>query len=238
MSAPTKPTAAAILRELHRLRRHCKSLTDEIERLPRMFKTQQQKLALQEKAQKQAQDQITKLKVAVKEKELKLKSNHEQIAKWEKQRNEVTSKKEYDALQVEIAHAKEGCEKIENEILATMEETDKLNARLPEIAAAVKQAKQELDSWDKTAKERQAALTEEMQKVQPELKTVEATLPEDIKSHYERLVGAMGEDAMSAVQERNCTACYTSITAQMYNNLLQGFFVPCKNCGRILYLPE
>lgn len=238
MSAPTKPTAAAILRELHRLRRHCKNLTDEIERLPKMFKTQQHKLALQEKAQKQAQDQITKLKLAAKEKEGKLKANHEQIAKWEKQRNEVTNKKEYDALQVEIAHAKEGCEKIENEILATMEETDKLNARLPEIAAAVKQAKLDVDQFDKTVQDRQAVLNEELQKVLPELKIVETTLPDDVKALYERLVSAMGEDAMSAVHDRNCTACYTGITAQMYNNLLQGFFVPCKSCGRFLYLPE
>jgi len=238
MSAPTKTTTVTILRELHRLRRHGKNLSDEIERLPKMFKTQQQKLALQEKMQKQTNDQITKLKVGIKDKELKLKANHDQIAKWEKQRNEATNKKEYDALQVEIAHTKEGCQKLEDEILATMEETDKLNARLPEIAAAIKQAKLDVDQFDKTTKERQGVLNEELQKVLAELKTVEPSLPDDIKQHYERLVGAMGEDSMSAVHDRNCTACYTGITAQMYNNLLQGFFVLCKNCGRILYLPE
>ena len=41
---------------------------------------------------------------------------------------------------------------------------------------------------------------------------------------------------MSGVQGRTCTACYTEITAQNYNDLLQGNFVICQSCGRMLYL--
>jgi predicted nucleic acid-binding Zn-ribbon protein len=232
------PVTAETLRELHRLRRHAKNLQDEIDRLPRLVKTQQAKITLQEKTQKQTQDQLTKLKLTAKDKEGKLKSAHEQIAKWEKQRNEVTNKKEYDALQIEITHAKESCQKLEDEILATLEEQEKLAARLPEIDKALQQAKKELSQSDQIQKEKQAVLTEELNKAQLQIKEIEPALPEDIRQQYERLITQRGEDALSAVNGRTCTACYTEITAQTYNNLLQSMFVQCKSCGRILYLPE
>jgi predicted nucleic acid-binding Zn-ribbon protein len=54
---------------------------------------------------------------------------------------------------------------------------------------------------------------------------VEATLPQDLVPAYSRLVAVRGEDAMALVEDRNCTSCYTSITAQQYNDLTQGMFV-------------
>ena len=55
---------------------------------------------------------------------------------------------------------------------------------------------------------------------------------------YDRLIASKGEDAMSPVENKNCIACYTGITAQNYHDLVQGKFLLCKSCGRILYLPE
>jgi predicted nucleic acid-binding Zn-ribbon protein len=52
------------------------------------------------------------------------------------------------------------------------------------------------------------------------------------------VVGSLGADALAAVQNRTCSSCYTEITAQQYNELLQQQVVLCKACGRILYLPE
>jgi hypothetical protein len=234
------PGPAATLRELHRLRRHAKNLQDEIERLPRQFKAQQARVAQQEKVHKQTTDQITKLKLGIKDKEGKLKDTHVQLAKYEKQKEMAASlgKKEYDALQVEIQHSKETAAKLENDILTIMEEVDKLQARLPELEKAIAQAKQELAQWDKTVKERQGALQGELQQVMAQIKQVEPNLPDDIRQQYERLVAYRGEDSLATVNGRSCHACYTEITAQMQNNLIQGLFVLCKSCGRILYLPE
>ena len=74
--------------------------------------------------------------------------------------------------------------------------------------------------------------------VRKQLAEHEALLPDDIKPAYDRLIASKGEDAMSAVENKNCIACYTGITAQNYNDLVQGRFLLCKSCGRILYLPE
>src|SRR6266851_4381340 len=108
---------AVIFREIHRLRRHTQNLQEQLERIPRQLKVQQGKAGRQEEVLREAQEALKKLKVTVQTKEKTLKDRHGQIAKYQKQLNEVTSKKEYDALQVEIAGAKADCQRLEDEIL-------------------------------------------------------------------------------------------------------------------------
>src|SRR5690554_3749942 len=96
---------SAVLQELNRLRRHLRELRQEIERLPQLLKARQARLARQEQEARDAQEQLKRLKVRLHEQEVTLKSTHQMIAKWEKQLDTIANKKEYDALQAEIAHA-------------------------------------------------------------------------------------------------------------------------------------
>src|SRR5207244_4169563 len=76
-------------------------------------------------------------------KEKALKSQHEKVARFEKQLNESSSKKEFDALQLEIAHGKLECSRLEDEILTTMSEGEEKSDALPEPEKALTQARQE-----------------------------------------------------------------------------------------------
>lgn len=229
---------AAALREIHRLRRHEKNLQDELDRIPRLLKAQQAKVARGEEALHDVQEALKKLKVAVHEKEVSLKSIHQTIAKHQKQLNEAGGKKEYDALNSEIAVEKHKAQKLEDEILTRMMEVDERTAQVPALEQTLKQAKQECADFEKSIGDRQANLKDQLTKAHAELKHVEAHLPDDIRPQYQRLVATRGEDSMSAVVDRGCVACYTEITAQMHNDLLAGRFILCKSCGRLLYLPE
>src|SRR5262245_66460591 len=90
-----------MLREIHRLRRHAKDLQTEIDRAPRQLALQKNKITLAEEAKTQAQEALKKLKVANHEREVSLKTTNALVAKHERQLNEATSKKEYDALKAE-----------------------------------------------------------------------------------------------------------------------------------------
>ena len=232
------PGPAVIMREIHRLRRHAKELQSEIDRGPRLLKAQQGKVVKQEEALREAQEAIKHLKVAIHDKEVTLRGKNQEIAKHERQLNEATSKKEYDALKAEIASERRMCQQLEDDILNDMALSEEKAARLPELEQAVKRAKDEVARFDSANQARIADLTKELTQVRENLQAVETTLPEDILRDYQRLTAARGEDALAAVQNRTCTACYTEITAQNYNELVQVQFVLCKNCGRILYLPE
>jgi predicted nucleic acid-binding Zn-ribbon protein len=229
---------AAIMREIHRLRRFARDLQEQIERGPRQVKAQQAKVTRQENLQHEGQEAIKKAKLAVHDKESELKAVHSQIAKYQKQMSEVTSKKEYDALQAEINAGRTGCGRLEDEILQAMTEVDEVTARLPELEKAVRLAREEQTAFEKTAAERKAGFVAQREEALTKLKEVEATVPSQVKPLYDRVVHAMGADAFAVVNGKTCAACYTEITSQMYNDLAQEAFVLCKSCGRMLYLPE
>jgi predicted nucleic acid-binding Zn-ribbon protein len=233
MSSP-----AAILREVHRLRRHIRDLKNEIDRGPKTLAIQQAKIARQEDAYREAQERIKRLKMNIHEKETSLKAKNQQIDKHRQQLNSAGSKKEYDALKLEIANEGKECSLLEDDILNDMAASEEMVAQLPQLQEAAERSKEESARFQKDHEARLVGLTEQMNQAIQQLKEVEATLPEDIRAHYDRLIAARGDDALSVVQERTCLACYTEITAQNRNDLLVGQFVLCKSCGRMLYLAD
>jgi predicted nucleic acid-binding Zn-ribbon protein len=234
----TSTPLANLFRELHRLRRHAKDLNDQIERGPRILQAHQIKITRQQEALHEAQEALKRLKVANHEKETSLKEKHHQIAKYEKQRNEATTRKEYDTLQAEISAAKQAGARIEDDILEGMGRIEEQAAQVPAAEKAVQQAREEYAEFERQTHERLARQRQQLAEVHEQIKAVEASVPADVRATYERQVHARGEDALSAVENRTCTACYTGITEQQYNDLLAGRLTLCKACGRILYLPE
>jgi predicted nucleic acid-binding Zn-ribbon protein len=233
------PGAAAILREIHRLRRHARDLQDRIELLPRQLKAQEARTAREEQALAEAQDAVKHLKVTTHEKEVSLKTARQQIAKYEKQLDEATGKKEYDSLKAEIAAAQQKVRQLEDEILDTMLETEEQVARLPGREQAVRQAKADLARAEAELQARQGELAAQYRQAMEQVAQVEATLPAGkAREEYDRLVRARGEDALAPIQGRTCAACYTEITGQQFQDLMLGQVVLCKSCGRILYLAE
>ncbi len=229
---------AGLIREVHRLRRFVHELQEQIKRAPRQLRAQQAKVARQEELQREGQDTLKKLKVAAHEKEVSLKATHGLIGKHLKQMEKAENKKEYDALQLEIKTEREITYRLEDEILNAMTEMEERTAKQPELEQNVQKAKKDFADWNAGAKERQASFEKQLQEAQAQLKEVEAQLPPKVLPQFQRVVNAMGPDAMSPVQNCICVACSTEITAQAQNDLLAGNFVMCRACGRILYLPE
>ena len=231
-------STAELMREVHRLRRFARDLQEQIDRAPKQLQIQKAKLARQEDAVRENNDAIKKLKVAVHEKEVTLKTTHAQIAKHQAQLNAAASKKEYDALQTEIAGDRAKCATLEEESLTALAESEERAAKIAELDKAAKTAKEELARFEKDSAARLASLKTQLGETQARLKEVEATVPANVRPKYDRIVKGKGADAFAEVKEQSCGACRTEITAQQYNELLTGAFVECKSCGRILYLPE
>jgi predicted nucleic acid-binding Zn-ribbon protein len=228
----------AILREIHRLQKNARDLQARLEQGPRQLKLQQDRLARQEQGLKSDQDEVKQLKVHIHDKEVSLKALDEQIKKYERQMSGIISKKEFDAFKHELAHARGEVARLEDEILAILVQVEEKAARLPESEKALKEARAQTEQFVREYEDRMANLAAQHKEVLAKLAQVAATLPDDVKPQYERLTRHKGEDALSAVESRICTACYTEITAQNFNDLVRGVFVQCKNCGRMLYLAE
>ncbi len=75
------PAPAAVLRELHRLRRFARDLQTQIERAPQALKVQQNKVARQEELLRENREEIKRLKVQANDKEVTFRTKTQQIAK-------------------------------------------------------------------------------------------------------------------------------------------------------------
>jgi uncharacterized protein len=232
------PGVADILREIHRLRRHAREMQQELDRAPIVLKAHKNKMEKTEAAATEAHDGLKKLKVASHEKEVSLKSNVQQIAKYEKQLDEVTDMKQMEALKHQIATAKEKVAALEDEILNSLGEIDERTAKLPEQDKAAAAAKTDFANFEKEHKERNARLGEELKTALAGIAEVEARIPPDMKQHYQRMINAFGADAFAPAEGTTCTYCHAQITSQQQIEVQAGEFVLCRSCGRGLYLVQ
>lgn len=227
-----------LLRDLHRVHRQARDLREHLERLPQEVKYAKAAVARQEQAFLEGQNLLKHLKVTIHDKEVTLKTTMQQIDRYETQVNLVSGKKEYDALKVEIARAKELCGQLEDQILQAMSDVDERKLALPGLEQAFKAGQAELAQFEAQTKETQAQVADELTRVVAQIKEIEVGLPEDARVRYDRLVQAMGADALTPIHNRTCSSCGTAITAQNANDMLRDRFLICPSCGRIFYLPE
>jgi predicted nucleic acid-binding Zn-ribbon protein len=230
------PGPASLFREIHRLRRFLDDLKEQLERIPRSRKAFQTRLAKAEQTLKDEQDAVKKLKVTASDKEKQLKSKEALIERYTRQQNEVSSKKEYDALVLEIAHARDAIALLETEILQAMSDGDDKQARLPELEKAVAAAKQDLAKFEADVGPRKALLEQEQTRAQASLKEVEAQVPRDLRPQYDRTISSLGADGFALARGMACTECNTEINRTIELRLINDEFAVCPSCGRILYL--
>ncbi len=228
---------APLFREIHRLRRYCRDLQEQLDRIPRQLETRRSRLQKRESDLHAEQELIRKLKVTASDREKTLKARLAQIARYEEQINLVSSRKEYEALQQEIAHARTECGKLEDEALEALTQADDKTAGLPALEKAVAEARDDLAKLEAHSRPRQADLEAQLRQAQADLQAAEAQVPADLRPQYNRTIASLGADGLAAVQDRTCTACYTQIIPQAQSNLEDERFVVCASCGRILYLP-
>jgi predicted nucleic acid-binding Zn-ribbon protein len=224
--------------QLHHLLSHAANLRNEIDRAPRTLQMHKDRLAKQEQDLKDYIEATRKAKVHQHEKEVSLKELNQKIDKWEGQVNSVNTKKEFDALKHEIAAAKEQCKKLEDEILEAMTDVETRTARQPEVEKEVAAAKTKTAQLIDEIQKRRNQFTEQLAEALKQIGEIEAAMIPDVRAAYLRLKEAQGDQALALVDNRTCQACYTTLTAQNYNDLINGRLVLCKMCGRILYLEQ
>lgn len=227
---------ADLLRELHRLLCHVRDLHSEIEDAPAQLQAHKNRVARAEEQFRNAQDGLKKLKANVLEKEGALKAVFQQIAKYERQRNEAQATKEYAALQHEIDHSKQQGAKLEEEILTMMGEIDEQTAKIPEFEKSLTKVRGEASRFESEEQERHTRLTGELDRTRGQLAELEQAIPNDIRPTYDRLVQTFGAEGLAAVHEKTCSSCYSTLTIQQMRQLEGGRFIQCQTCSRALYL--
>jgi len=158
------------------------------------------------------------------------------IAKFQRQLNDVTTNKEYSSLLKEIEGAKNKVENLEEDIISEMLASDDIES---EIKTAELKAKKDEQKFTKEKEElikKSNEMKEEQQGFIQEKAEVEPEIPDDLLNLYQKIYKSNSGIALSPVTDDFCSICQIRIRPQVLNELKEAKkIILCENCGRILY---
>jgi predicted nucleic acid-binding Zn-ribbon protein len=230
--------SATALRELHRLHKQLSDLRDRIERGPKQIRAREANLAKMAEELSRLQAEHKAARVRSDQKQLLLKSGEEKIEGLKTKLNAAASNREYQALKDQIAADQMAGSVLADEILEIMEKIDELHGQIDEQQKKIAAAKDDLAKSEQAVRDQTGILDADRKRLEAELAKAEAALPADFRQHYRRLVDSKHEDAMAEVQGEFCGGCFQQLTPNSMAELSMSLAIFCRNCGRLIYLPE
>ncbi len=153
--------------------------------------------------------------------------------------NQVRKNDEYKALQNQIAHDKTAMSKVEDEILQGYDQIETQAQALAKLEAEVKTFSHEVSALQADTQAHAVTQKSQLQELETAIAEAETSIPQDNRERYRRTVRQFGADALAACENRACLGCFTEVTIQMLNHLINADQLTfCKSCGRLLYLSE
>lgn len=232
------PISATLIRSLHRLHRQLSELKDRAERGPKQIRAREANLARLHDEVGKAQAEAKAARVRADQKQLLLKSSEEKIQGLDAKLNACQSNREYQALKEQIAADRKACEVLADEILDSLERVDELQNLIAEAQQNVANAKDELAKVQEAVRGEADVLGAEIRRIEADLAEQQANLADDVREIYDRITRSKGYDAMAEVHTNFCGGCHQQITPNLMSELSMDRSVFCKNCGRLIYLPE
>jgi len=233
------PATADSLRDLHLLHQRARALRDRLASGPRSLAARQTALANRQAELETARKAMQEAKIQLKKHEHSLQSIDTKIDDLKVKLNQVKKNDEYKALQNQIAHDNAAKSKTEEEILVSYEAIESKAAALAKLEDEAKRSAQEVASLERQIREQVATHTTQLREIETALAEAENTIPEDFRDRYRRIVSRYGADALAACEDGACHGCFTALTPQMINDLINDSSLSfCLSCGRLLYMAE
>jgi predicted nucleic acid-binding Zn-ribbon protein len=229
---------AGALRELHRIHRQLSDLRERKDRGPKQIRAREANLARLAEELSKLQADHKGARVRSDQKQLLLKTGEDKIENLKAKLNAATSNREYQALKDQIAADQMAGSVLADEILEAMEKIDELAGHIAVQQQKIVGAKDELAKAEQGLRDQAGMLDTDLKRLDAELRQAESVLPADFREHYQRVVNSKQEDAMAEVQGEFCGGCFQQLTPNNMAELSMAIAIFCRNCGRLIYLPE
>jgi hypothetical protein len=229
---------AAALRELHRIHRQLTDLRDRKDRGPKQIRAREVNLTRLTDELAKLQADYKAARVRSDQKQLLLKSGEEKVESLKVKLNAAASNREYQALKDQIAADQMAGSVLADEILEAMEKIDELAKEVGEQQQKINVSKEELAKAQQAVRDLGGQLDSELKRLEGQLREAESVLPPDFRESYQRVVNSKHDDAMAEVQGEFCGGCFQQLTPNNMSELSMSMAIFCRNCGRLIYLPE
>lgn len=218
--------------EIYALENEKAAKPQELEALTASFEAKKQGLVEIEKLSLQAQ----KLR---KEKELELAANTEAIKKLQGQIFSLKTNKEFQAMQQQIADKQADSAVIEEKILISLEESDKIKIRIEEENLKLKNEEKIFSEQKNKANERLKEISGRLSQLNTQRAQIIPDVDSKILREYERILHSRGGLAIAPVKDNSCGGCNMLLPPQVINLIkMYAETITCQTCNRILYINE
>ncbi len=205
-----------------------KALTTKTELLNRLKKSYVEKNSKRERIN----DKIKSLRI-------KLSDAETQRENYEKQMDQITTQREYEALDKEIRDATEKEQQLRKDIIREEKDLEEINATLEREESMIGIQEDELSSEQEKIKNESAAKETVLKQLEEEEKDVIPGLDEDILFKFERIIRSKSGVGIVPVKSSVCTGCHMQLPAQFVNDVRNGESILfCPYCSRILFYAE
>jgi predicted nucleic acid-binding Zn-ribbon protein len=233
------PATAQNLSDLHLLHQRARALRDRMASGPKTLAARQLALGNRQTELDGAKKTLQDSKLQLKKHEHSIQGVDTKIDDLKVKLNLVKKNDEYKALQNQIAHENTAKSKIEEEMLVALEAIEVKTAELVKLEVEVKRFDAEVTALKQQIDDEAVSHKSQLQELETAIIEAETAIPEEYRAQYRRIVLRYGADALAACEEASCRGCYTSLTKQMLNDLINGGGLCfCLSCGRLLYMTE
>lgn len=149
----------------------------------------------------------------------------------------VTSPRELQALQDELAALRRRQRQLEDRVLELMEQVEPLDAELAAGATTRRELEERGRALADALAEAERAITAELEAVLAEREAIAATVPADLLARYDTLRAQLQGIAVAPLTGGSCGGCHLQLSAVELDRIRRqppDALVTCEECGRLL----
>ncbi len=214
-------------------------IEQEIHDIPKVLNTRNELLNRLKKSYVDKNSQVEETRDQIKRLKIRLDDAERQRETYEKQMDQISTQREYEALDKEIKDATEKEQHLRKEILRQEKKLEELSYSLEQEETMIRQQEDDLQTEQKRIEVESDDKRKLLRELEKEEKIISPGLDEYILFKFERIIRSKSGLGIVSVKDSVCTGCHMMLPAQFENDVRSGENILfCPYCSRILFYEE
>jgi predicted nucleic acid-binding Zn-ribbon protein len=165
-----------------------------------------------------------------------LSDQQEMLKKYQGQLMQVKNQQQYAAAWKEIDATRKHVKELEESTLKNMTDADVLQKQLDDRSGGHSALQGRYDAAHAEWQHSLSDLRKESEQLRKKAAQIESTLPERLKTEFQKIFRQRQQVAVSRVATDTCSSCRNRVRPAVAQQLKRGELVYCEGCHRILYM--